>query len=114
MQDRSTVSLTASLLGAIGASVCCVLPLVLITAGLGGAWLGSLRVFEPLRPLFILVALAALGFAWWQIYRIAPACDPDEACAKPVVGRRRKGLFWSVAVLVCGLLISPYLIPYLI
>ena len=41
-------SLVAGALAAIGASVCCVVPLVLLMMGIGGAWIASLTALEPL------------------------------------------------------------------
>ena len=43
-------SLFAGVLAAIGASVCCVGPLVLLMLGIGGAWVANLTAVEPLRP----------------------------------------------------------------
>ena len=46
-------SLIAGVLAAIGASVCCVGPLVLLALGIGGSWVGSLTAMEPYRPFLI-------------------------------------------------------------
>ena len=57
-------ALAAGGLAAILASTCCLGPLVLITLGFSGAWIGNLTALEPYRPIFIgvaLVALAAMG-----------------------------------------------------
>lgn len=43
-------SLIAGALAAIGASVCCVGPLVLLVSGISGTWMGSLTAMEPFRP----------------------------------------------------------------
>ena len=40
-------SLVAGVLAAIGASGRCVVPLVLLALGIGGAWIGNLTTFEP-------------------------------------------------------------------
>lgn len=108
MPHRSTVSLTASVMAGFGASLCCVLPLVLVLAGVGGSWLATLRAFEPYRPIFIAAALIALAFAWHGIFRRAQDCAPGEVCAAPEVQRRRKRVFWIVAVAVIALLAFPY------
>jgi mercuric ion transport protein len=57
-------SLIAGALAAIGASVCCVGPLVLLAFGIGGTWIGSLTAMEPYRPIFIGLTLL---FAFWII-----------------------------------------------
>src|SRR5919108_5930476 len=40
-------------LGAIGASSCCLLPLVFAFTGVSGAWIGSLTPPGPYQPVFI-------------------------------------------------------------
>ena len=64
-------ALAAGGLAAILASTCCLGPLVLITLGFSGAWIGNLTALEPYRPIFIGVALVALFFAWRRIFRPA-------------------------------------------
>jgi len=94
------------------ASACCIGPLVLAAIGLGGAAAGVVAVFEPLRPVFIVIALAALGFAGWKIYRRPPmACEPGAACAQPPTDHIYKTAFWIVSAVVLALLASPYYIP---
>ena len=105
---------------AILASTCCLGPLVLITLGFSGAWIGNLSGLEPYRPIFIALilrkpktamALAALLLAWRRIFRPARACAPDEVCAVPRVRMAYKASFWVVACLVLIALVFPYLMP---
>src|SRR5207245_9107375 len=70
-------------LAAILASTCCLGPLVLVTLGISGPWIGNLTRLEPYRPFFIVIALVALFFAWRSIYRPAQPCKPSEVCAWP-------------------------------
>jgi mercuric ion transport protein len=60
-------TLTARVLAAIGASACCVAPLVLLALGIGGAWLATLTNLEPLRPVFVAATLILLGLAWRKL-----------------------------------------------
>jgi mercuric ion transport protein len=53
------------------------------------------------------VAIAALGFAGWRIYRPA-VCEPGTACAVPGARRWYKIGFWSVAALLLVTLTFPY------
>jgi len=41
------------LLGALAASSCCLLPLVLFGLGVSGAWIGNLTQLAPYQPFFI-------------------------------------------------------------
>ncbi|MGS9811080.1 mercuric transporter MerT family protein, partial [Pseudomonas aeruginosa] len=68
MQLTGKGSLVASSLTAIGASVCCVGPLVLLALGVSGTWVGALTMMEPLRPLFIGLTLLFLGLAFRKLY----------------------------------------------
>lgn len=96
---------------AILASTCCLGPLVLLLLGVSGAWIGNLTALEPYRPLFIVVAAAALFFASRQIFRPAVACRPGEVCAVPQVRTTYKALFGLVAVLTLIALSFPFVAP---
>lgn len=98
-------------LAAILASTCCLGPLLLITLGFSGAWIGNLSALEPYRPLFIGAALVALFFAWRRIFRPSQACTPGEVCAIPQVRTTYKLLFWLVAALALVALAFPYILP---
>jgi mercuric ion transport protein len=104
-------ALAAGGIAAILASTCCLGPLVLITLGFSGAWIGNLTALEPYRPIFIGAALVSLFFAGRNIFRPARACAPDEVCAVPRVRTAYKVLFWSVAALVLIALVFPSLMP---
>ena len=106
-----SVALTAGGIAALLAGACCVAPLVLVSAGLGGAWLANFQLLEPYRLLFISISLAALGFAGWRIYRPAAECGPGEVCAVPGVRRGFRVGFWVVAALLLTMLGFPYFAP---
>ncbi len=90
-----------SLIGAILASSCCIVPLVLVTLGASGAWIGNLTGLEPYKPVFALITFAFLGFGYWQIYRKpAMACKEGSYCASPASDRIVKGALWVATALV--------------
>src|SRR5712671_2475965 len=97
--DGRTALVTGGL-AAILASTCCLGPLVLVTLGFSGAWIGNLTVLEPYRPIFIGVALVALFFAWRRIFRPSHDCKPGEVCAVPQIRAAYKIIFWVLAGLV--------------
>lgn len=101
-------SLWASALAAVGASLCCVAPLVLVSLGLGGAWLASLTQLEPYRPVFVMLTLVLLGMAGVKLYRQPVACTPGKACADRAVQKRQRLIFWNVAGLLLLLLTFPW------
>lgn len=104
-------ALLAGGLAALLASTCCLGPLVLITLGFSGAWIGNLTVLEPYRPVFIAMALAALFLAWRRIWRPVSACAAGAVCAVPEINRAYRLLFGVVAALVLLALAFPYLAP---
>jgi len=106
-------SLIGGVIAAVAASVCCVGPLVLVTLGVGGAWVSNLTLLEPYRPIFLSVGVFFLFLAYRKIYRPATAkdCAPESLCAAPQARRAYKILFWVVAVLIMLALVFPYLAP---
>ena len=105
-------SLLASVLAAIGASVCCVGPLVLLMLGIGGAWVANLTALEPLRPWFIAATLLFLGLAFRRLYLQPQVCEPGSVCAEPIVLKRQLAIFWVVALALLALLSVPWLAPF--
>lgn len=105
-------SLVAGTLAAIGASVCCIGPLLLLSLGIGGAWIANLTALEPMRPWFVTATLLFLGLAFRRLYLQAQVCEAGAACAEPIVFKRQRTVFWVVALLLLGLLSVPWLAPF--
>ena len=109
--QSGNVFLVAGILSALGASACCVGPLVLLALGVSGAWISSLTSLEPHRPIFIGLTLLFLGFAFYRLYLAAPVCRPESGCGNPRSLKRRRLAFWIVAVVVLGLIAVPWFAP---
>ncbi len=105
-------SLAAGVLVAIGASVCCVGPLVLLMLGIGGAWIVNLTALEPMRPWLVAATLVFLGLAFRALYLRPQVCVPGTACAEPKVLKRQRLIFWIVTVALLALLSVPWLAPF--
>ncbi|MDN3563522.1 mercuric transporter MerT family protein [Paeniroseomonas aquatica] len=101
---------TVGLLGALGASSCCLLPLGLFLVGVSGAWIGNLTALAPYQPIFLAVALACLAGGFFAVYRKpkAAACAEGSYCARPASDRIAKVALWSAAALVAAALAFPY------
>ena len=106
-----SVALGAGGVAAVLTGTCCVVPLLLVSVGAGGAWLAYLRALEPYRWIFIGVAAVALAFAGKRIYRPAADCGPGEVCAVPRVRRGYKIGFWAVVLLLLFMAVFPYFAP---
>ena len=88
-------------IGAIIASACCVIPLLLVTVGVSGAWISNLTALEPFKPYVAAVALSLIGFGFWQVYfQPKPACIDGSHCAKPQSLLITKFALWIGAILV--------------
>jgi mercuric ion transport protein len=104
-------TLIAGVLAGIGASLCCVAPLVLLSLGLGGAWVATLTAFEPFRPVFLLLTLFFIGLAFRKLYLIPQPCEPGKACANKETVLRQRVIFWLVAIPLLGLVAFPWVAP---
>ena len=104
----SKIPLVSAVLAAIGASLCCIGPLVLISLGISGAWIGSLTALEPYRPIFIMVTLLFLFLAFRKLYLLPARCSPGDACALPSTQRNQRIIFWVVSVVLLAVLTFPY------
>jgi len=102
---RSTISAG---LAAIGASLCCLGPLVLISLGIGGAWMSYLTALEPYQPIFVVVALGFLFMAFRQLYLVPRQCAEGDSCALPSTQRNQRIIFWLVTIILIALLTFPY------
>jgi len=101
-------SMIAAAFAAIGASLCCIGPLVLLALGIGGTWISYLTALEPYRPVFIGITLLFLVLAFRKLYLLPKNCAPGAACAAPATQRNQRIIFWVVSVLLIALLTFPY------
>lgn len=113
MDGGSKIGLIGGALAGVGASLCCVAPLVLVSIGVSGAWISNLTLLEPYRWIFIVAALGFMGYAWKRIYRApaAAACEPGALCALPQTNRIYRVLFWIVSAAVLLALAFPFFAP---
>ena len=85
-------------IGALLASSCCVVPLVLVTLGVSGAWIGNLTGLAPYKPYFLAATVPLIGTAFWYVYsKPRKACGEDAACTPAASGRMTKTVLWLAA-----------------
>ena len=106
---RNVWDIVSAIGAATVASVCCVVPLLLVSLGIGGAWMSYLTALVPYRPFFIAFAVVALGFAFYREYKTStgPDCECEAKISDPV----RSGLLLIATVATVGLIGSPHLLP---
>jgi mercuric ion transport protein len=103
-----SASMAAGLVSALGASACCVLPLALVSVGLGGAWIAQLRAMERYSPIFICLAIVTFGYAFFRLYVHPVPCAAQTACAPSASRRRQRIAFWSTFVVANLLILFPF------
>lgn len=105
-----------SVFGAIAASSCCILPLVLFSLGVGGAWIGNLTALAPYQPYFVAFTVVCLSAGFYFVYRKPKleACGPDGTCGTPSSNRVAKTALWMATVLVSAAVAFNYVAPVLL
>jgi mercuric ion transport protein len=109
---RQSLMAAGGLLGALAASSCCILPLVLFGLGVSGAWIGNFTRLAPYQPWFIAATLAFLGYGYWLVYLSSRrACADGEACARPLPNRVVKTSLILATILVVAALGLDFIAP---
>jgi len=119
-----------AVIAAIGASVCCVGPLLLLSLGIGGAWISTLTSMESVRPLFIMLTLIFIALGFRKLYLTPSQCEEGgtsatapcvalppasmQSCAISGVQRRQRMLFWIGSAIILLLLAFPWFAPFFI
>ncbi len=103
-----------AVLAAIGASACCIGPLVLLSLGIGGAWMTTLTSMEAVRPIFLIATLVCIGLGFRKLYLVPDNCETGEACASASVKHNQRNIFWVGSVILLALLAFPWYAPYFI
>ena len=103
-------------LGAVAASSCCVLPLVLFSLGAGGAWIGNLTALSPYQPAILVVTAGLLGAGFYRVYRKpkAVSCEADSFCASPGSEVLTRSALWISTLLVIGAVAFNFVAPLLL
>jgi|SRR5579883_1415359 len=105
-------TLIGGVLAGIGASACCLGPLLLLSMGIGGAWVAHLTALEPYRPLLIGLTVLFLGVTFWKLYRVPQSCAIGDRCMAERTRKVQRILFWLLLPVVFLLVISPWIVPF--
>src|SRR6266436_2085144 len=105
LQRGQKLMAAGGLLGALAVSSCCILPLVLFSLGVSGAWIGNFTQLAPYQPYFIAATIACLGYGYWLVYRSSNiACADGESCARQVPNRLVKlGLILATVLVIAAI-----------
>jgi len=111
MSRIGRVFTVGGLLGELAASSCCTVPLVLVSLGIGGAWMGNLTALAPYHLGIVVVTVGLLGAGYYLVYRNSrDDCADDKVCAQPVSQRMTKIGLWLATVLGAVAFVFPYVV----
>jgi mercuric ion transport protein len=97
MKDKAFVG--ASIIAALAASMCCILPIVFVLLGAGVA--GAAGFFATWRPLLLTITFLLLGLGFYFSYRKPKqACEPGSACEMSTAKRAGRLWLWIATILV--------------
>lgn len=111
---KAGLAAAGGILGALAASSCCIVPLVLFTLGIGGAWISHLTALEPYQPVFLALTAGFLGVGYYLVYRKPKGACAEGTCAQPLPGRVVKVTLWAATALVVAAFVFPYIAPALL
>lgn len=113
-RSRTRFVAAGGILGALAASSCCILPLVLFSVGISGAWIANLTALAPYKPYFAAATLGLLGYGYYLVYLKPNRACADRSCARPLPNRLVKLSLWLATVLVVVALAFDYVAPLLL
>ena len=109
------VATAGSVFGALAMTSCCILPLVLVSFGVGGVWIAQLTALYAYKWYTFAFAAGFIAYGFWRVHRAeAGACRDGTVCARPVNRRIMKASLWLAAVVTGVAMIFPYLTPYIL
>ena len=108
--NRSSVSIhgpnsrsaaAGGLIASLLASSCCLGPLLLVSIGVSGAWIGRLAALEAYKSFFVLLALVLLATGFWQVYiRPKRGFMVGEVCVPFLTDKMVKLALWVATILI--------------
>ena len=114
--ERGTTLIAAGgLFSALAASSCCILPVVMFSLGISGAWIGNFTRLAPYQPYFLAATTVLLGTGYWLVHRASKrVCVESEACARPLPNRLVRIVLVVATVLVLAIIAFDFLAPLLL
>lgn len=109
-RHRPVRSSLGAIVAAVLASLCCIGPVLFVTLGVGAS---LARTFEPLRPVFTILAVALIAAGFYSVYGrrkslIADAaCEADGVCSVARSRTQDKVVLWVATFIALVLLTSP-------
>lgn len=114
--DRNAWASTGgALMGALAMTSCCILPLVLVSFGVGGVWIAQLTALYAYKWYTFSIASGLIAYGSWKVRQSERgACRDGATCARPVNRTAMKASLWLAAVVTAVAMIFPYITPYIL
>lgn len=106
--SRSVSSLGLAMVAAVGASLCCIGPILAAVFGISG--LAALSEYDFLRPWLAVSAVVLLGIAFYFAYRSPRKCTTGSICdthGTERVQRWNRVALWAATVIIALVLTFP-------
>lgn len=112
MRRGQRLMAAGGMVGALAASSCCILPLMLFSLGISGAWIGNFTRLARYQPYFIAPTVLFLACGYWLVYRSRTrTCTEGEVCARPLPNRIVKAGLILATILVAAALGLDFVAP---
>jgi mercuric ion transport protein len=111
---RARLIAAGSVLGALAASACSILPLALFSLGISCAWITSFTALAPYKAYFGAATMALLGYGYYLVYVKPRHARADGSRARPLPSRLVKPSLWIATILVVAALSFDYVAPLLL
>lgn len=101
--------------GALAMTSCCILPLVLVSFGVGGVWVAQLTALYAYKWYTFTFASAFIGYGFWKVHRAEQGeCQEGATCTRPMNRRVMKASLWLATIVTAVAMIFPYITPYIL
>lgn len=102
------------ILAALGiCAACCLLPFILLSLGIAGAWVSALDSLARYKWIFIAATAALLGYGFYVVYRKRKhVCAAGPGCKTCRSNRRVRVALWIGTVLAVGGIVFEQIEPY--
>ncbi|MDP3589336.1 MAG: mercuric transporter MerT family protein, partial [Methylobacter sp.] len=80
---------------------------MLLSLGIGGAWMTTLTAMESVRPFFIILTLFFIALGYRKLYLRPYRCEEGQICIVSHIQHRQRLMFWLGTAFILILLAFP-------
>lgn len=111
-ENKSGWLVGSGVVAAMGASLCCIGPLIFTLLGVSGA--AALTKFSVLRVPMIFIVILVFGVAGFSLYKKRDICEPGSPCVDPKKYRLMQWIYWTGLVISALGVSSPYWVIWIL